>query len=68
VVGQTPRPAARHRRDEGGAQRDLGLAEADIAADQPVHRFGRFQVAQHILDRALLILGLFIRETVEEAG
>ena len=27
-----------HRRDEGGAQRHLGLAEADIAADQPVHR------------------------------
>jgi hypothetical protein len=29
---------AAHRRDEGGAQRHLGLAEADIAADQPVHR------------------------------
>ena len=27
-----------HRGDEGGAQRHLGLAEADIAADQPVHR------------------------------
>ena len=25
-------------RDEGGAQRDLGLAEADVAADQAVHR------------------------------
>jgi hypothetical protein len=23
---------------EGGAQRHLGLAEADVAADQPVHR------------------------------
>ena len=32
---------ARHRGDEGGAQRDLGLAEADIAADQPVHRPAR---------------------------
>ena len=29
---------AGHRGDEGGAQRHLGLAEADIAADQPVHR------------------------------
>ena len=26
------------RGDEGGAQRDFGLAEADIAADEPVHR------------------------------
>ena len=30
---------AGHDRDEGGPQRHLGLAEADIAADQPVHRF-----------------------------
>ncbi len=29
---------ALHRRDEGGAQRHFRLAEADIAADQPVHR------------------------------
>ena len=29
---------AGHGGDEGGAQRDLGLAEADIAADQAVHR------------------------------
>ena len=29
---------ARHRRHEGRAQRHLGLAEADVAADQPVHR------------------------------
>ena len=29
---------ARHGGDERGAQRDLGLAEADVAADQPVHR------------------------------
>ena len=26
------------RGGEGGAQRDLGLAEADVAADQPIHR------------------------------
>jgi hypothetical protein len=32
------RPASGHRRDEGGTQRDLGLAEADIADDEPVHR------------------------------
>lgn len=28
----------RHRGDEGGAQRDLGLAETDVAAHEPVHR------------------------------
>ncbi len=27
-----------HGGDEGGAQRHFGLAEADVAADQPVHR------------------------------
>ena len=27
-----------HRGDEGGAQRHFGLAEADVAADQPIHR------------------------------
>ncbi len=45
------------RRDECGAQRDLGLAEADIAADQPVHRLALRQIAQHIVNRALLIVG-----------
>ena len=48
------------RGDEGGAQRDLGLAEADIAADQPVHRLARRQVAERVLDRAQLVLGLGI--------
>ena len=32
-------------RDERGAQRDLGLAEADVAADEPVHRPAVGQVA-----------------------
>ena len=27
-----------HDRLEGGANRDLGFAETDIAADQPIHR------------------------------
>jgi hypothetical protein len=35
--------AAGHRA-EGGAQRDFGLAETDIAADQPVHRLARAHV------------------------
>jgi hypothetical protein len=36
-----------HRGDEGGAQRHFGFAEADVAADQPVHRPARAEVGQH---------------------
>ena len=49
---------ARHGDDEGGAQRHLGLAEADVAADQPVHRPAGGQVLEDIGDGALLVLGL----------
>ena len=47
---------------ERGADRDLGLAEADVAADEPVHRVRRLEVLLHRLDRALLVLGLAVRE------
>ena len=57
---------ARHRHDERGAERDLGLAEADVAAHQPVHRLARFEVVQHILDRALLVVGFLVGEAVDE--
>ena len=53
---------ARHGRHEGRAQRHLGLAEADIAADQPVHRPAGSEIGQHRLDGAQLILGLLERE------
>jgi hypothetical protein len=43
---------ARHDRDEGGAQRHFGLAEADVAAHQPVHRPAGLQVLQRRLDGA----------------
>ncbi len=33
-------------RDERRAQRDFGLAEADVAADQPVHRLALLQVVR----------------------
>ena len=46
---------AAHHRDEGGAQRDLGLAEADVAADQPVHRLGADHVLDHGVDRRALV-------------
>ena len=49
-------PAAADRR-EGRAQRDLGLAEADVAADQPVHGFRAGEIGQHVVDGARLVLG-----------
>ena len=51
-----------HRRDEGGAQRHLGLAEPDIAADQPVHRLARSHVGEGVGDRVQLVVGLGIGE------
>ena len=57
---------ARHGRDEGRAQRHLGLAEADIAADQPVHRLARRQVVEHVGDRLQLVVGLGIGEAGAE--
>ena len=48
--------------DERGAQRDLGLAEADVAADDAVHRAARAQVVDDGLDRAELVDRLLERE------
>ena len=44
--------------DQGGAQGDLSLAEADIAADQAVHRPRGPHVVQHILDGLELVFRL----------
>ena len=35
---------------EGGAQGDLGLAVADVAADQAVHRVRRLHVVLDVVD------------------
>ena len=51
---------------EGGAQRDLGLAVADVAADQPVHRPRRFHVGLDQLDRLALVGRLGEREALLE--
>ena len=67
VVGTTTatcRPAI--GRDEGRAQRHLGLAEADIAAHQPVHGLAGGQVVQHGLDAGGLVLGLLVGEAGDE--
>ena len=39
----------------GGAQRHLGLAEADVAADQAVHRPAAGEIAQHRVDCPQLV-------------
>ena len=57
---------AREGRDEGRAQRHLGLAEADIAADQPVHRLARGHVLQHVGNGLELVVGLGIGEAGAE--
>ncbi len=46
--------AAQHR-DERGAQRDLGLAEADVAAHEAVHRLAARHVADHGRDGGRLV-------------
>ena len=51
-----------HGDGERGAHGDLGLAEADVAADEPVHRPRRLEVLLDRLDRALLVLGLAVGE------
>ncbi len=55
-----------HHRDEGGAQCDLGLAEADVAADEPVHRLAGLQVEQHGLDGGGLVGGFLEAEAFGE--
>ena len=57
---------ALRRRLVGGAQRDLGLAVADVAADQPVHRAVGLHVALHRLDRLDLVGGLAVGEALLE--
>ena len=55
-----------HRDGERGAHGHLGLAEADVAADEPVHRMRRLEILHHRLDRGALVLGLAVREVVLE--
>ena len=51
-----------HGDHKGGPQRHLGLAEADVAADQAIHGCALAQVFQHIADGVQLVVRLFIRE------
>ena len=51
---------------ERRADRDLGLAVADVAAHQPVHRHRQHHVGLDLVDRAQLVGGLVEREGVLE--
>ena len=55
-----------HDRLERGAHRDLGLAVADVAAEQPVHRRGRLHVFLDVGDRARLVGRQLVRKRVLE--
>ena len=55
-----------HRHHEGRAQRHFRLAEAHIAADQPVHRAPGAQILEHVLDGGQLIVRLRIGEARRE--
>ncbi|MNC39436.1 hypothetical protein D3C75_880950 [compost metagenome] len=56
----------RHGHDEGGAQGHLRLAEADVAADQAIHRRALAQVFQHVADGVQLVVRLLIGESGAE--
>jgi hypothetical protein len=58
--------AAAGRCDKGGAQGDLGLAEADIAADQAVHRLAGGHVADHGFDGGHLVRRFLEAEAIGE--
>ena len=53
---------ARQGRHKGRAHRNLGLAKADIADDQAVHRAAFFKVCHHIGNRRQLVIGFLIGE------
>ena len=54
---------ALHDGHEGGAQRDLGLAEAHVAADQPIHWPARAEIGHHLGDGTALVVGLDVGES-----
>ena len=57
---------AGHGGNEGGTQRHLRLAEADVAADQAIHGPAGGEVLEHGLDAGGLILRLLVGEARDE--
>ena len=67
--GRRRRPACPDRAATiGGAEGDFGLAEADVAADEAVHRLAAGEIGEDIVDGAVLIVGFHIGEFVGEGG
>ena len=52
--------------DQACPERHLGLAEADIAADQAVHGAAAGEIVEHRADRGRLVVGLLVREARRE--
>ena len=50
-----------------GAQRDLGLAKANVAADQAIHRTILGEIVHYFFDRAGLVVGLAVGEALLDA-
>ncbi len=48
--------------DERRPDGDLGLPEAHVAADEPIHGLDGLEILLHRFDRPLLVGGLVIRE------
>ena len=57
---------AGEHREQARPQRHLGLAEADIAADQPVHGTAAREIVEHGIDAGRLVLGLLIGKARRE--
>ncbi len=57
---------ASHCGGEGRAHGHLGLAKADIAADEPVHGLAACQILEHLGNDTLLILCFSIRKAVHK--
>ena len=57
-----------HRRLVRRTNRNFGFAEADISANEPVHRSRAFHVAFHVRNGTNLVGRLFVRKCVLEFG
>ena len=57
---------ALHHGLERRAHGDLGLAEPDVAADEPIHRLGQLHVGLDLVDRRDLVGRLLVGERVLE--
>ena len=55
-----------HCGDEGGPHRDFGLAEADVATYEAIHRLARREVALNVVDACRLIVGFLVGKPRDE--